>query len=123
MATKPATAKKPADHQAPKPKVEKVEVTVGDGEAARSIPARRVTLKGLTLTVQERALQDYRIVKLFARQGERNAVANVQALDIMLGAEQHDQVAALFQDEDGYVDQEAVGEYTMELFKALAPNS
>lgn len=119
-----AAPKKPQDHQEKeiKPKVKKIDVTIGDGETERIIPARQVTLDGVTVTVQDRALNDYRVPTLLARGGENFMSANIQALDIILGAEQHDMVAERFQDEDGYVDQEKVGEFTAALLKALAPN-
>lgn len=118
MANVPATAKAPQDHKTKK--YEEIEITIGEGDDARVIPGRRVTVQGLTLTVQERALNDYRVVRLFAK---NEMSSNIQALEMIIGSEQHDLIVEKFSDEDGFADSEAVGEFTMELFKALSPNS
>lgn len=125
MPTKPAGAKTPQDHQpkTEKPKVEKIEVTIGEGDSERSIPAKRVTIDGLTVTIQDRALNDYRVIQMLARGGEGNAMANARAMDLILGEDQHNTAAKHFEDEDGYIDQEAFGKFTGDLFSAVAPNS
>lgn len=126
MPTRPAGAKAPQDHQ---PKAtssyEEVEVVVGTDDDGNDIvkAARKFVLHGLTLTVEERALNDYRVARLMAKARKGDGTAGVDVLDILLGEEQHDQVAALFADADGYVDGEAIGNFTVEMFRALSPNS
>ena len=121
----PKGAKTPEDHKTAGPGYEDVDITVGEDEDGNPITrkARKIHLHGLDLVVEERALNDYRVVRLMARARKGDGTAGVEVLDVILGEKQHDQVAAAFADEDGYVDQGAVGNFTVDMFKALAPNS
>lgn len=119
--SKPDGVKAPQDHKK-KAAYEEVEVTLGEGEDARTIPARRVTVQGLTLTVEERRLNDYRVTRMMAKARKGDMLSNIDLLDFLL-ADQHEQVVETCADDDGFTSQEAVGEFVKNLFEALAPNS
>lgn len=96
----------------------------GDGNPkTRKVAAKRVTVDGLMIDIQDRAASDYRVARLMSKARKGDGLAGVEVLDIMLGEQQHEAVAAKYTDEDGFVDSEKVAEFTVSMFEALNPNS
>lgn len=56
--------KQPQDHlqKAEKPKVETVDVTFGEGDTKRVVAAKRTTIRGITVTVTNEALDDFELL-------------------------------------------------------------
>lgn len=127
----PAGAKTPQDHQTKTecPSFEVVDVEVPDGvdeneqPKTRKVPGKRVTVDGLTVDIQDRAANDYRVARLMSKARKGDGLAGVEVLEIMLGEEQHDAVVEKYTDGDGFVDSEKVAEFTVGMFEALNPNS
>lgn len=111
------------------PSYEEVQIDVPNGvdddgnPKTRKVPAKRVTVDGLTIDIQDRAASDYRVARLMSKARKGDGLAGVEVLDIMLGEQQHEAVAAKYTDDDGFVDSEKVAEFTVSMFEALNPNS
>lgn len=111
------------------PSFEVVEIEVPDGvdendkPKTRTVPGKRVIVDGLTIDIQDRAANDYRVARLMSKARKGDGLAGVEVLDIMLGEEQHEEVVAKYTDADGFVDSEKVAQFTVDMFGALNPNS
>lgn len=121
--SKQKPGKPPTDHKPKTPKYETVDVEVGDGENTRTIPARRADVLGLTLTIEERRLNDYRVSNLMAKARRGDPAAGVEALIIIVGEDQHEQIMEHCADDEGFISQEDIGDFITAMFKAVSPNS
>lgn len=81
------------------------------------------TVRGVEITVKKRDLEDYRVARLMATARGGDGIAGIMVLDLILGDDQHTQLAETVAEADGHIDQQKMAEVTKELFDALAPNS
>lgn len=131
MPTIPEGATAPQDRKTKSkaPSYEEVQIDVPNGvdddgnPTTRKVPGKRVTVDGLKVDIQDRAASDYRVARLMSKARKGDGLAGVEVLDIMLGEEQHEAVAAKYTDDDGFIDSEKIGEFTVSMFEALNPNS
>lgn len=131
MPTIPEGAAAPQDRKTKSeaPSYEEVQIEVPNGvdddgnPKSRTVPGKRITVDGLRVDIQDRAASDYRVARLMAKARKGDGLAGVEVLDIMLGEKQHEAVAAKYTDDDGFVDSEKIGEFTVSMFEALNPNS
>lgn len=108
--------KKPQDHL---PKTEKPKVEVVDG-------GRKVTLKGVTITVPDEAIDDFELVEELSRvqfgsKSDKGWMPSI--LRRLVGDDGYKTVMDGLRAENGRVPVQAGFEYIQELFKALNPNS
>lgn len=114
-----AAPKKPQDH---KPKVEKIDVTLGDGDDARTVPARRVTIRGVTVTVADEALDDFELLDDLAQLEEKKATRLPSVARRLFGDGYRDVLDAL-RGTNGRVTIEDATGFIRDVFGALNPNS
>ncbi len=104
--------KKPQDRKPKQPVVKKVDGGV------------EVTLRGITLTVETAAVNDYELLEL-AASGEMSAVPRV--VQMLLGVEQANAVKELLRNPDtGRIPlqgDDSMTEFLQEMFGAINPNS
>lgn len=116
-----STPKKPAERPAPqdhKPKAEKPTVKKVEG-------GKEVTFKGITVTVDDEALDDFELLDdLRALDEDQNASRLPVVLRRLVGKDGYKTVMDGLRDEKtGRVSGEAGGEFVAEILGALAPNS
>jgi len=118
--------KQPQDHltKVEKAKVETVEVTVGEGDAERTVPAKRTIIRGITVTVLDEAIDDFELLDdLRAVDVDGNA-AHLPALLRRLVGDEYKTVMDGLRDKDtGRVSIESGSMFVKEIFGALNPNS
>lgn len=114
-----AAPKKPQDH---KPKIEKVEVTVGEGESARTIPARRVTIRGITVTIPDEAFDDFELLDELSQLEDQKANRFPAVAKRLFGDEYRMVLDGLRDKTTGRVPLEAAAEFIRDVFEALNPN-
>lgn len=120
------TAKKPQDHKpkAEKPKAEPVEITLGTGDAERTVPGKRVTIGGITIEVPDEALDDFEVLDALARlQDNHDGSAVPTIFRRLLGDDARRVLGELRDPVTGRVPVERATVFTMGIFEALAPNS
>lgn len=85
----------------------------------------RTTFHGVDIVVDSSVLDNWQITdSLYDVQSGEDVLKIVKVLRIVLGDSYHPVVEALeSESEDGRLSNEAMGNATQELFKALAPNS
>lgn len=108
--------KKPQDHQ---PKIEKPKVETVDG-------GKRVTIKGVTVTVPDEAIDDFELVEELSRvqfgsKEERGRLPLI--LRRLIGDDGYRAVMDDLRATNGRVPVQAGFEFIQELFGALNPNS
>lgn len=113
-----AAPKKPADH---KPKVEKVEITVGEGDDARTIPARRVVVRGITVTVPDEALDDFELLDELAQLEDQKAT-RLPSVARRLFGDDYRSILDELRGPNGRVPIEAASTFIADVFGALNPN-
>ena len=114
-----AAPKKPADH---KPKVQKVQVTVGEGDAERTIPARRVEVRGITVTIADEVFDDFELLDDLAQLEDKKASRFPAVARRMFGDEYRIVLDGLRDETTGRVPLEAAAEFIRDVFEALNPN-
>ena len=126
MADKPKNVAQPQDHKpkSEKPHVDTVEITLGDGDDARTVPARRVSLRGIVVTVPEEALDDFEVLDDIRAVQDANDPSRMPALlRRLVSAEDYKRVIDALRGPNGRVKIEDGAQFVMELFGALNPNS
>ena len=118
--------KKPQDHleKVVKPKVESVEITVGAGEEARKIPAKRTTIQGITVTIADEALDDFELLDdLRAVDVDRNVSRLPSVLRRLVGDDYQPVLDGLRDKTTKRVSVEAGSIFIRSVIEALNPNS
>lgn len=125
-----AAPKKPADH---KPKVEKVEVHVPvlkggrpaldeDGkQVTRAVPARRVVIRGIQVTVADEALDDFELLDDLS-QLEENKAARLPSVARRLFGEGYRKILDELRGPNGRVSINDANTFIGDVFGALNPN-
>lgn len=105
--------KKPDDHKPKKPKIETV-----DG-------GRAVTLRGITVTVADDALDDFEMLEDLGKiqHDPKSRALLPSVLRRLVGDDGFDTVMGALRAENGRVPVQAGVEFVSELFQALNPNS
>ena len=114
-----AAPKKPQDH---KPKVENVEVTVGEGEASRTVPARRVKIRDITVTIADEVFDDFELLDDLAQLEDKKASRFPAVARRMFGDEYRTVLDGLRDETTGRVPIEVAVEFIHDVFEALNPN-
>ena len=120
------TIKQPQDHlpKVEKPKVESVEVEVGEGDGARTVPAKRTTIQGITVTVTDEALDDFELLDdLHAIDVDKNASRFPSLLRRLIGDDYKAVMDGLRDKATGRVKVMSGTKFIRELLGALNPNS
>jgi hypothetical protein len=90
----------------------------------RSVPGRRVTLRGLTVEIPDESLDDFELLDdLRAAQDDEDGSRLPSLLRRLLGADYKRVLDALRDPVTGRVTVEAGATFVWDLFKALNPNS
>ena len=119
-----ATPKKPQDHKPKAPQAEKIQITIGDGGDARTVPGRRVTVRDVTVEVADEVMDDFEVLdQLNKIEGDNNPAAFAGLLRALVGDEFRRVLDELRDPVTGRVKVETGIEFVMELFQALDPNS
>lgn len=113
--------KQPQDHQAKAPKVENVEVTIGAGDDARVLPARRVTINGTTVTVANEALDDFELLDDLS-QLEDGKASRLPSVARRLFGDDYRSILDELRGPNGRVQIERATEFIRDVFGALNPN-
>lgn len=132
MATTPAGVKAPEDHKTKteKPNVEHVEIELPDGvdddgePKFRTVPARRVVLRDIEVTVPEEALDDFEVLDdIRAVQDNKDGSRLPSLLRRLAGPDEYKKVLEGLRGANGRVSVEDGSKFVLDLFAALAPNS
>lgn len=120
---KTATAKAPQDHK-PKtetPKVDTVEIDVDNGDGStRKAKARRVSLRGVVVTVPDDALDDFEVLDdVRAVQDDGDASRLPALLRRLVGADDYRRVMTALRGPSGRVTVEDGSSFVLELFQAI----
>lgn len=121
-----STIKQPQDHleKVEKAKVETVEVTVGEGEDARTIPAKRTIIHGITVTVLDEALDDFELLDdLRAVDVDHNVSRLPSVLRRLVGDDYQAVLDGLRDKVTKRVSVEAGSTFIRSVIEALNPNS
>lgn len=129
MATRPTAAKAPQDHQPKtiKPKVEKVETVLGEGDDARTVSARQVTMpvapdKSVVVVVADEALDDFEVLDDIRAVQDQNDASRLPSLLRRLVGEQYRTVLDQLRGPNGRVSTSDGAQFVLDLFQALNPN-
>jgi len=117
--------KQPQDHlpKVEKPKVESVEVTIGVGDDARTVAAKRVVLRGITVTVLDESLDDFELLDDLRSVDVGNNPAAMPSLLRRLVGDDYRTVMDQLRDETTKRVSIVTGaEFVKEIFEALNPN-
>ena len=106
--------KKPQDH---KPKVEKVEIAIGD----RVVPARRTVIRGIEVTVADEALDDFELLDDLAQLEEKKAT-RLPSVARRLFGDEYSTILDGIRGENGRVSIEDATEFIRDVFGAINPN-
>lgn len=127
MAEAKKAVKQPEDHKpkVEKAKVDKVEIEVGAEGAKRTIPASRISISGIVVTVPEEALDDFEFLDdLRSLQDNEDASRLPALLRRLVVAEDYRRVLEALRDPaTGRVSVEAGSSFVMSLIEALNPSS
>lgn len=121
-ATAPKGAKQPQDRKPKddKPKVDKVDITVGEGDDKRTIPASRVAIRGVVVTVPHEALDDFEVLDdMRALQDEEDASRMPALLRRLIGDDYKRVLNALRDPSTGRVKVEDGTKFVWDLIGAL----
>jgi hypothetical protein len=123
----PAGVAAPADHKAKapaKPAVEQVEVELTNEDGSkRRIPARRVSLRGIVVTVPEEALDDFEVLDdIRAGQDSQDASRLPALLRRLVGDSDYRRVIDGLRGPNGRVSIEDGTTFVLDLFQALNPS-
>lgn len=110
--------KEPQDH---KPKVEKVEVTLGEGDNERTVPARRVKIDGITVTVPDEALDDFELLEDLGQLEQRNA-ARLPSVAKRLFGDEYGAILDALREPTGRIPIQKATQFIRDVFGALNPN-
>ncbi|WP_248240557.1 hypothetical protein [Microbacterium kunmingense] len=124
MATRPTAAKAPQDHQpkTEKPKVEKITITITEDGDERTIPGRRVTLRGIDVEVADEALDDFEVLDDIRAVQDANDASRLPSLLRRLVGEQYRSVLDQLRGPNGRVTTSDGAQFVLDLFQALNPN-
>lgn len=129
MAEAKKDVKQPEDHKpkVDKPKVEKVDVEViegeGDDQKKRLVPARRVTVQGLSVTVTDEAVDDFEFLDDLRALNDTNDPSRMPSmLRRMVGDDYRRVMESLRDPKTGRVSIEAGSTFVLALIEALNPS-
>jgi hypothetical protein len=118
---KQPTDRKPKDD---KPKVDTVEIEVGEGKDKRTIPARRVAIRGVVVTVPDEAVNDFEVLDdIRAVQDQDDASRLPALLRRLVGDADYRRVMDALRGANGRVAIDVGSEFVLELFQALNPSA
>ncbi len=125
MANTPKGAKAPQDHQpkSEKPKVEKIDITLGEGDEARTVSGRRVTLQGIEVSVPDEALDDFELlddIRAVQDQSDPSRMPSLLRRIIVPG--EYRAVLDALRGPNGRVSVEDGSKFVLELFRSLNPS-
>jgi hypothetical protein len=113
----------PQDHKpkTERPKVDTVEIQVGDGDQKRTVKARRVALRGIVVTIPEEALDDFEVLDDIRAIQDSDDASRMPALLRRLTGDQKEyrRILDALRGPGGRVTIEDGGKFVMELFEAL----
>lgn len=120
-------AKQPQDRKtkADKPKSEKVDVTIGEGDEKRTVTGYRVTIRSFTVTVLEEVFLDYELMELMAEiqtEGE-NPIQTARMLKLVLQPADHARMKDALRGPNGRVSIDVAAQYCLDLLEAVRPSS
>lgn len=122
-AVKPGRTPQDRQPKTEKPKVDTVEVTLGDGDAKRTVKARRVAIRGIVVTVPEENLDDFEVLDDMRALNDNQDPSRMPALLRRLVGDDFRRVLDALRGENGRVSVEDGSNYVLELIQALNPNS
>lgn len=125
MAETKKAVKQPQDHKPKdeKPKVDTVEVEIVEGDKKRMVPARRVAIRGVVVTVLDESLDDFEVLDdIRAVQDDEDSSRMPSLLRRLIG-DDYRRVMDALRGPNGRVSVEAGSTFVMDLFGALNPNS
>lgn len=125
MAEAKNAAKQPEDHKpkTEKAKVDTVDITVEEGGKKRTVPAKRVALRGVVVTVPEDALDDFEVLDDIRAVQDDEDASRLPALLRRLVGDDYKRVMNALRGANGRVSLEVGSQFVMELFEALNPSS
>lgn len=121
----------PADVEALKEKLAEAEAEMADQTPKVSgnlmpepvdLP-RKITVRGLELTINPKVLADLEFLDLLAQIEDENPTALPRILRFLVGADRIREVFDVLRSNDGHVDLVEGVEFMRELMESLAPNS
>lgn len=114
---------KPEDHKQKTVKPEVVTITLGEGDAAREVPGKRVTVDGVTVDVPDEALDDFETLDdIRAVQDQKDASRLPSLLRRIVGDDYRKVIEQLRDPVTGRVTVERGSQFVLGLFEAVAPN-
>lgn len=115
----------PQDHKlkVEKPKVDTVEITVGQGEEERTVPARRVAIRGIVVTVPDENLDDFEVLDDMRAVQDQQDASRFPALLRRLVGDDYKRVLDALRGPTGRVKVEDGILFVNDLIGALGPNS
>ncbi len=120
-----AAPKKPQDHlpKVEKPKVEKVQVILEEGDKKRTVDGQRTTIRGITVTVLDESLDDFELLDdLRAVDVDHNASRLPALLRRLVGDDYRTVMDGLRDKTSGRVTIEAGSTFIRSVMEALNPN-
>lgn len=84
---------------------------------------RKITVRGLELTINPKVLADLEFLDLLAQIEDENPTALPRILRFLVGADRMREVFDVLRSDDGHVDLVEGVEFMRELMESLAPNS
>lgn len=84
---------------------------------------RKITVRGLELTINPKVLADLEFLDLLAQIEDENPTALPRILRFLVGADRMREVFDVLRSDDGHVDLVEGVEFMRELMEGLAPNS
>lgn len=84
---------------------------------------RKITVRGLELTINPKVLADLEFLDLLAQIEDENPTALPRILRFLVGADRMREVFDVLRSDDGHVDLVEGVEFMRELTESLAPNS
>ena len=117
--------KAPEDHKpkVEKPKVDKVEVPVGEGDAKRMVPAHRIALRGIVVTVLNENLDDFEVLDDIRALQDNEDASRMPSLLRRLIGDDYRRVLDALRGENGRVSVSDGSAFVLELIQALDPKS
>lgn len=117
-----AAPKKPQDHKPKSAKAEKIKLMVGEGDDAREVEGFRITLEGVTVELEQDALNDWEFLEDVADLQNGDGAKSVSLSRRLFGAAYSD-IKENFRDErTGRVDSVKFQEFVQGVLEAV-PNS
>ncbi|WP_336630001.1 MULTISPECIES: hypothetical protein [unclassified Microbacterium] len=119
---KPGKAPQDRQPKAEKPKVDTVEITIGDGDAKRTVKARRVAIRGIVVTVPEENLDDFEVLDDMRALQDNQDPSRMPSLLRRLIGDDFRRVLDALRGENGRVSVEDGTKFVWDLIQALNPN-